>query len=161
VIRPVRSLGPNGTLFFAGNNGQRIFQQPLSWKSLGLDDRSSTLRINYRTSHQIRSHADRLLPASVTDEDGVTESRRGTVSVFDGAEPIVQTFDDMGEEQAAVGAWIAKQLAERCLPHEIGLTASLSPARTRLPSFWTILEGDRPRLLTPRPLGLFGGGLVP
>ena len=110
-------------LFFAGDIGQRIFQQPFSWKSLGLDvrGRSSTLRINYRTSHQIRSHADRLLPISVTDVDGMTESRRGTVSVFDGAEPIVQTFDDMGDEQAAVGAWIAARIAEGCLPHEIGV----------------------------------------
>lgn len=110
-------------LFFAGDIGQRIFQQPFSWKSLGLDvrGRSSTLRINYRTSHQIRSHADRLLPITVTDVDGVTESRRGTVSVFDGAEPIVQTFDDIGDEQTAVGAWIAARIAEGCLPHEIGL----------------------------------------
>ena len=51
----------------------------------------------------------------------MTESRRGTVSVFDGAEPIVQTFDDIGAEQAAVGAWIAARIAEGCLPHEIGL----------------------------------------
>jgi mRNA-degrading endonuclease RelE of RelBE toxin-antitoxin system len=42
------------SLFFAGNLGQRIFQQPFSWKSLGVDirGRSQTLRINYRTSHQ-------------------------------------------------------------------------------------------------------------
>jgi hypothetical protein len=40
-------------LFFAGDLGQRIFQQPFSWKSLGVDirGRSRTLRINYRTSH--------------------------------------------------------------------------------------------------------------
>ena len=53
---------PN-SLFFAGDLGQRIFQQPFSWKSLGVDirGRSKTLRINYRTSHQIRMQADKLL----------------------------------------------------------------------------------------------------
>ncbi len=53
---------PNA-LFFAGDLGQRIFQQPFSWKSLGVDvrGRSRTLRVNYRTSHQIRTQADRLL----------------------------------------------------------------------------------------------------
>ena len=59
---------PNG-LFFAGDLGQRIFQQPFSWKELGVDvrGRSQTLRINYRTSHQIRTQADRLLdPKSPT-----------------------------------------------------------------------------------------------
>ncbi len=42
---------PNG-LFFAGDLGQRIFQQPFSWKSAGVDirGRSSTLRVNYRMS---------------------------------------------------------------------------------------------------------------
>ena len=45
------------------------------------------LRINYRTSHQIRVHADRLLPATVSDVDGNTEGRRGTVSIFDGPPP--------------------------------------------------------------------------
>jgi len=42
---------PNG-LFFAGDLGQRIFQQPFSWKSQGVDvrGRSRTLHVNYRTS---------------------------------------------------------------------------------------------------------------
>ena len=50
-------------LFLAGDLGQRIFQQPFSWKSLGVDirGRSRNLRINYRTSYQIRQQADRLL----------------------------------------------------------------------------------------------------
>lgn len=53
---------PNA-LFFAGDLGQRIFQQPFSWKGIGVDirGRSRTLRVNYRTSHQIRMQADRLL----------------------------------------------------------------------------------------------------
>ena len=67
---------PDG-MIFAGDLGQRIFQQPFSWKSLGIDvrGRSSTLRINYRTSHQIRSHADRLLGPIVSDVDGNEEDR--------------------------------------------------------------------------------------
>jgi mRNA-degrading endonuclease RelE of RelBE toxin-antitoxin system len=47
--------GRPDALFFAGDLGQRIFQQPFSWKSVGVDirGRSRTLRINYRTSHQL------------------------------------------------------------------------------------------------------------
>jgi hypothetical protein len=64
-LRFLAALGggrPNA-LFFGGDLGQRIFQQPFSWKSLGVDirGRSRNLRINYRTSHQIRQQADRLL----------------------------------------------------------------------------------------------------
>jgi len=56
-------------LFFAGDLGQRIFQQPFSWKTLGVDvrGRSHTLRICYRTSHQIRRQADLLLPHIPSD----------------------------------------------------------------------------------------------
>ena len=43
--------------------------------------------INYRTSHQIRIQADRLLGPEVSDVDGNVEDRRGTVSVFNGPEP--------------------------------------------------------------------------
>ncbi len=113
---------PEG-LFFTGDLGQRIFQQPFSWKALGLDvrGRSFTLRVNYRTSHQIRLHADRLLPASVSDVDGNAESRLGTVSMFDGPPPIVEAFASPEKEQAAVGAWIAQRLREGCQPHEIGV----------------------------------------
>ena len=68
---------PNG-LFFAGDLGQRIFQQPFSWKELGVEvrGRSQTLRINYRTSHQIRTQADRLLDPEMSDVDGNLEERK-------------------------------------------------------------------------------------
>ena len=65
-LRFLAAIGSSRTdgLFLTGDIGQRIFQQPFSWKSLGVDirGRSYALRINYRTSHQIRNHADRLLP---------------------------------------------------------------------------------------------------
>ena len=60
-LAPMAGNRPNG-LFFAGDLGQCIIHQLFSWKDLGVDirGRSQTLRINYRTSHQIRTHADRL-----------------------------------------------------------------------------------------------------
>ena len=113
---------PDG-LFFAGDLGQRIFQQPFSWKTLGLDvrGRSSSLRINYRTSHQIRTQADRLLPGVVSDVDGTKESRRGTVSLFDGPAPVIRLFKDEAAESAAAGAWIADRLREGYAAEEIGI----------------------------------------
>jgi hypothetical protein len=113
---------PDG-LFLTGDLGQRIFQQPFSWKSLGVDirGRSYTLRINYRTSHQIRSCADRLLPPALADVDGNTESRRGTISVFNGVEPVIHTFADTDQEMAAVGRWLSDRIAEGVPPQEIGV----------------------------------------
>ena len=65
LVRFLASVAGSRTngLFFAGDLGQRIFQTPFSWKSVGVDirGRSRNLTINYRTSHQIRMQADRLL----------------------------------------------------------------------------------------------------
>jgi superfamily I DNA/RNA helicase len=117
------AMGRSEGLFFAGDLGQRIFQQPFSWKSLGLDvrGRSHTLRINYRTSHQIRLHADRLLPATVSDVDGNAEGRRGTVSMFDGPPPMVSACTDTDHECRIVGNWILERLQEGCAPSEVGV----------------------------------------
>jgi superfamily I DNA/RNA helicase len=124
-LATIGSPRPDG-LFLAGDLGQRIFQQPFSWKSLGVDvrGRSYALRINYRTSHQIRSHADRLLPPELADVDGNSESRRGTISVFNGVDPVIETFADQDKEAAAVGIWLAERIAEGVPPHEIGVFVS-------------------------------------
>jgi mRNA-degrading endonuclease RelE of RelBE toxin-antitoxin system len=113
---------PNA-LFFAGDLGQRIFQQPFSWKSLGVDirGRSRTLHINYRTSHQIRMQADQLLGPEVADIDGNVETRRGTVSVFNGPAPSIRIIDSQVEEGSAVAAWLSDRVKEGLAPHEIGV----------------------------------------
>ena len=113
---------PNG-LFFAGDLGQRIFQQPFSWKELGVDirGRSQTLRINYRTSHQIRTHADRLLDPEISDVDGNLEERKGTVSVFNGPIPTIQVLRDEDAECAAVKEWLAARITEGLQPSEISV----------------------------------------
>jgi mRNA-degrading endonuclease RelE of RelBE toxin-antitoxin system len=120
---------PNA-LFFAGDLGQRIFQQPFSWKSLGVDirGRSRTLRINYRTSHQIRRQADRLLGPEITDIDGNREDRSDTISVFNGPPPVIRVLGDEAEEIAVVGAWISEQNKTGVLPHEFGIFVR-SPAQ--------------------------------
>ena len=124
-LRFLAALGAgraNG-LFFAGDLGQRIFQQPFSWKSLGVDirGRARTLHINYRTSHQIRMQADKLLGPEVSDVDGNTEDRRGTVSVFNGPKPIIDTFDTRDEENHAVADWLTERVKDGVAPHEIGI----------------------------------------
>lgn len=113
---------PN-SLFFAGDLGQRIFQQPFSWKSLGVDirGRSRTLHINYRTSHQIRAQADQLLGPDFTDVDGNSEDRRGTVSVFNGPAPDIRSFKSEIAECKAVTAWLLDRAKDGLAPHELGV----------------------------------------
>src|SRR4029077_15618252 len=124
-LRFLAALGdgrPNA-LFFAGDLGQRIFQQPFSWKALGVDirGRSRTLRVNYRPSHQIRTQADRLLGPIVTDVDGNSDDRSDTVSVFNGPLPTRCSLKNESEEIKTVADWIAARAKEGVLPHEFGV----------------------------------------
>jgi mRNA-degrading endonuclease RelE of RelBE toxin-antitoxin system len=111
------------SLFFTGDLGQRIFQQPFSWKALGVDirGRSATLHTNYRMSHQIRVQADRLLGVEVADVDGNKEERQGTVSLFNGTAPEVHVFKSREEEIAAVAGWLRARRGEGREPEEMAV----------------------------------------
>ena len=124
-LRFLAALGGNkpNALFFAGDLGQRIFQQAFSWKSLGVDirGRSKTLRVNYRTSHQIRMQADRLLGPNVSDVDGNVDDRSGTVSVFNGLPPTIRNFESYEEEIECVSEWLKSLSDDGYEPHEVGI----------------------------------------
>jgi hypothetical protein len=133
-LRYLAALAAGGAgLFFAGDIGQRIFRQPFSWRALGIDirGRSRILKVNYRTSHQIRSRADRLLPGVVADGDGVEEDRRAVVSVFAGPEPETVEANDTSEEIARVAAWLSACRADGIEPDEIGIFARTDEAAAR------------------------------
>jgi superfamily I DNA/RNA helicase len=123
-LRMMASLatGPNA-LFFAGDLGQRIFQLPFSWRSLGIDvrGRSSSLRINYRTSRQIREAADQLLPQKVRDVDGIEDDRTGAQSVFEGPAPSITECSDQADEIEKVARWLKSAVEEGVSPSEIGV----------------------------------------
>jgi hypothetical protein len=127
--------GQPNSLFFAGDLGQQIFQQPFSWRALGIDirGRSRTLHINYRTSHQIRMQADRLLGPELSDVDGNTEQRVGTISVFNGPPPIIRALESAEDESHMVGTWLVDRSNEGVMPHEMGVfvrsSAELDRAR--------------------------------
>ena len=113
---------PNG-LFFAGDIGQRIFRAPFSWSSLGVDVRgkSNILKVNYRTSQQIRAKADLLLPKEIKDGDNQSEDRSGTVSVFSGELPKISLSDNEAGEAKIVSDWIKEQVDQGIAPTEIGV----------------------------------------
>ena len=139
-------------LFFAGDLGQRIFQTPFSWKELGVDvrGRSEVLKLNYRTSHQIRTAADRLLELEISDVDGNVEDRRATVSTFSGERPSVQVFETAQEETNAVTTWLQRRLDEGINANEIGVfvrsSGQLDRAQSALEDaglLFAILDGQQ------------------
>jgi superfamily I DNA/RNA helicase len=83
--------------------------------------RSRTLRINYRTSHQIRQQADRLLGEQSVDVDGHAENRSDTVSVFNGPPPMIRAFKTEADEFKAIGSWVIDRCQTGVLPQELGV----------------------------------------
>lgn len=142
-LRFFAALAPAGAdgLFLAGDLGQRIFQHPFSWASLGVDvrGRSQTLKVCYRTSQQIRRAADHLLPIVLCDSDGLEDERRGIISVFEGPAPEVRVLADQAAERGLVQETVEAWLADGIAPHEIGVfvrTSALVPrARAALSGF--------------------------
>ena len=127
------------SLFFAGDLGQRVFQPPFSWRSLGVDirGRSQILKINYRTSHQIRSQADRLLSPTLSDVDGNQEDRGGTISVFNGLPPVIKVLNSTDEETRAVSHWLKSLGEDGLASHEIGVFVR---SKEQLPRAFAALE---------------------
>ena len=95
-------------LFFAGDIGQRIFRAPFPWAATGVEirGRSRSLKINYRTSHEIRRCSDELLPETLVEPDGTEENRLGVTSIFEGASPVTQAFDNRAKELNALRLWL-------------------------------------------------------
>lgn len=131
--------GSRDALFFTGDLGQRIFHLPFSWAKLGLDvrGRAQVLKVCYRTSHQIRRAADRLLAPEIFDQDGIEESRRGTVSVFDGPEPVVQLFEGIDAETAGVSNWLRMRMSEQITGAELAI---LVRGEAQLPRARAVME---------------------
>ena len=158
-LRFFAALAPAGAdaLFLAGDMGQRIFQHPYSWSSLGVEvrGRSHTLKVCYRTSQQIRQAADHLLPVVLRDVDGLEDERRGIVSVFDGPSPRVETFANGDQEEQAVGLVVAGWLADGVAAQEIGIFVRTSEliARARA-AFRDIVDADA---ITTAPMHLAKG----
>ena len=108
-----------------GDAGQRIYPGGFSLRALGIEvrGRSHILRINYRTTEQIRRAADALLGSETDDMDSGTERRDRTRSLLGGPEPELRGHDRWEDEQASaverVRTWIQSGLA----PEDIALFA--------------------------------------
>jgi superfamily I DNA/RNA helicase/mRNA-degrading endonuclease RelE of RelBE toxin-antitoxin system len=110
-------------LFLAGDSGQRIYKPSCSWLSLGIDirGRSANLKVNYRTTEQIRRFADRIVGATI-DSSGEPEQRR-SVSLLNGPEPEVKVCESVDQEIEAVSAWISEQVAAGITAGEVAIFA--------------------------------------
>jgi len=117
-----------GNLMVCGDAGQRIYAGGFSLSALGIEvrGRSTVLRINYRTTEQIRRLADQMLGDGADDMDGGQESRRGTRSLLRGPAPRLAGYRSPSEEHAAGVARVLKWRDSGLAPEAIGVFARTS-----------------------------------
>lgn len=104
-----------------GDAGQSLYVGGFALADLGIDvaGRTHTLRLNYRTTEQIRRSADTILGPVDHDRDGGAETRQQTRSLLRGPVPVLRGFpDDDAEAEAAVRqieTWLSDGLAPEAI----------------------------------------------
>jgi hypothetical protein len=101
LIRQMVPEGPND-LFLVGDAHQRIYGIPVVFSHCGIEirGRARKLRINYRTTEEIRDWSMLILDEQYIDDlDGGLDEHLGYRSLMHGVPPIIKVFDTLEEEQ--------------------------------------------------------------
>ena len=124
AIVPETPAGNRNAIFIVGDAHQRIYARKASMAACGINvrGRSRRLRLNYRTTHEIRAWAVSILEGvSVDDLDEGTDTLRGYVSLFHGPLPDLAPCRSEAEELDGLGAWVRAQLSEQTRLADIGV----------------------------------------
>lgn len=114
ALKLIRSLCPveeglKDPLCTVGDGHQRIYRTKIPMGRAGIEirGRSRRLKINYRTSEQIRKYAQAMLKGlEIDDLDGGLVSIAGDHSAFKGPEPIIKACNGPTDEAAAIVEWV-------------------------------------------------------
>ncbi len=130
LLRAIVAEGPND-LFIAGDTHQRIYDNRVSLRQLGIDirGRSSRLRLSYRTTRQILDWSLRLIIGDRFDDlDEGEESLLGYRSATEGATPEIDSFESFGAELEGLVAKVRAWREAGVEPEEIGICARTKAA---------------------------------
>ncbi|MBX2831458.1 MAG: UvrD-helicase domain-containing protein [Rhodospirillales bacterium] len=124
AIVPVNPHGEQNSLFIVGDAHQRIYGRRASMSSCGIEvrGRSRRLRLNYRTTQEIRAWAVSILEGvSVDDLDDGTDTLRGYVSLLHGVSPeLVSCASEVLELEKLV-SWIQSLPSDQIRLSDIGV----------------------------------------
>ena len=126
-LRLLRAIVPKGPadMFLVGDAHQRIYGGVTRMGSCGIEirGRSKRLKLNYRTTDEIRTQAIAVLEGlDIDDLDGGSDSLKGYRSLRSGPAPELLHFDTSAKEEAAVIEHLQRWI-EDIAPEEICLAA--------------------------------------
>jgi superfamily I DNA/RNA helicase len=123
-IVPESPAGDQNSIFIVGDAHQRIYGRRASMSTCGIEvrGRSRRLRLNYRTTQEIRAWAVSILEGvSVDDLDEGTDTLLGYVSLLRGAAPELVACASEAQELEGLVAWIRALPADQIQLADIGV----------------------------------------
>lgn len=126
LLRALAGEEHENDLFIVGDAHQRIYRNKVTLSKCGISvrGRSSQLRVNYRTTEEIRNWAFHVLKGIPFDDlDGGIDDAKGYRSLTHGDAPIVETYDTYGDEVAALVKQIREKIDSGMEPMEICVVA--------------------------------------
>lgn len=124
AIVPVTPAGDRNSIFIVGDAHQRIYGRRAAMSACGINvrGRSKRLRLNYRTTQEIRAWAVSVLEGvSVDDLDEGTDTLRGYVSLMRGATPELVGCRSEAEELDWLVAWVRALPPDQIRLSDIGV----------------------------------------
>jgi superfamily I DNA/RNA helicase len=124
AIKPETPAGDRNSLFIVGDAHQRIYGRRAAMSACGINvrGRSKRLRLNYRTTQEIRAWAVSVLEGvSVDDLDEGTDTLRGYVSLMRGAAPDLVGCRSEVEELDGLVAWVRALPPDQIRLSDIGV----------------------------------------
>ena len=126
ALIPATEQSDKNSIFIVGDGHQRIYNRKASMTSCGINivGRSRKLKLNYRTTHEIRAWAVAvLLGLEVDDLDTGIDSLDGYVSVDHGMPPMLSGYGSETDELAGLAQWIKELPEDNINRSEIGVLA--------------------------------------
>ncbi len=122
MLRAIAGPQHQDDLYFSGDSRQRIYQGQTSLSQCGImvNNRSTMLKLNYRTTSEIYDAAMRVQQGYQYDDlDGKALEQERSVCIFHGEKPIVRGFDNVDKEMTAVAEDIKKRIESGIPANEI------------------------------------------
>lgn len=126
LLRTLAGDEHQNDLFIVGDAHQRIYRNKVTLSKCGISvrGRSSQLRVNYRTTEEIRNWAMHVLKGIPFDDlDGGIDDAKGYRSLTHGDAPFVETYDTFGDEVAALTKHVQDKIDSGMDPMEICIVA--------------------------------------
>lgn len=118
AFKLMRQLVPEGKndIFVVGDGHQRIYGRNkviLSQCGINIRGRARKLKVNYRTTEEIRRWAVSLLEDfPIDDLDGGLDDNKGYKSLTHGSTPQVELFDSCEKQSDFIASYLNQQLAD-------------------------------------------------